>query len=295
MNAKNVELGQLARVATCITRASCLRRLSRTAIQMCGALIALGALSSALAENPEPARDLAQKLVSQYHLTIRDIVSSLTYFGVSMDPTIEPHLVRWEQPALTITVLLSGNAEAVAQEFVGHMNGIEALVGGHATYCVQKIDVTEFGNYSPALKDLQCWKRHHDAIIVIDASPSPPTALFRDLGTISPTALERSRWTKRGLLDAEHLRNAGCSVGVDVDQTHDAVLYASAYLPIAADAEDALSTKRCLLALPFLLLSQKPIEGPDSQSLLFPELLQLLYSAELRNGMTRTEILKKIQ
>jgi hypothetical protein len=233
-----------------------------------------------------------QVLTNKYGLTEDEITSALTFWGTNqITPDRDTsQLVRWTSNPLAVSLVIAPGVKNDVIEFARSMNTVARAIGRSAQYCTQEIEIASSGSYTPSIELQDCQRKPHDMIVVVYSSTEVPTDLFRDLERSAGNPTERRLWNTLRTDSGDIQTKTACDDVFAIDPQESAIVEATGYLRVGSDDPDGARLRRCLDALPYMLLGQRPIRLSSTHEVFALELLQLTYSSALRVGMTFHDI-----
>jgi hypothetical protein len=255
-----------------------------------GGVLGLG--SAAKADSPQSIASLVRYLEKELSFNTDEIARLLLQYPAKWERNTEPRLARWQLASLKVTILSTGDARADVSDFIANMGSLGSMIGRHVEYCVRPISVPSDEAYAPSLDDIECLRKPSDLVLLVDNSPTPSRALYRDLRSRATLPEEARFWGARETSDLLPFQKTSCEVRTKLDLETSALSSATAYFRVVDRGTDY---KGCVLALPFLIFGQLPIAKADGHQELVPELLELLYSPSLQPGMSEAEIKRRLE
>jgi hypothetical protein len=262
-----------------------------------GAIVAVCALcwsSPALA--PEALSDLVQAIASASGRSVDEIA---TYITLGRRPGgAEPTLVRWDQAEITLGLTVSSNASGpLVEVVVASIQRRFYLVNRRLLVCVRSwpggSEITDreavpIGSCGSAPTEIDLMVDVSDRVMLreMEALPSDATRHFlRDSWSrIRQEVLAQPTWRF-------------CNFGYATDATAQRLVGAAGIIRVPTIEEKAFDANSCAIELGYYFLGAFPI--PDKSGgeggALYPDLLALLYSDELRSGESRSEVLRKLR
>lgn len=263
-----------------------------------GAAIAVCALcwsSAALAA--EALSDLVKAITAASGRSVDEIAGYIT-LGRRPDGA-EPTLVRWDQAEITLGLTVSSNASApLVETVVASIQRRFDLVNKRLLVCVRSWpggpEITDGG----AVRIGSCGSASTEIDLMIDVSDG---VMLREMEALPSDATRhflRNTWSRiRQEVLAQptwHL----CNSGFATDVTAQKFVGAAGIIRAPTIGERAFDlANNCAIELGYYFLGSYPI--PDKSGgkggTLYPDLLALLYSDELRSGEGRSEVLRKLR
>lgn len=244
----------------------------------------------------EPLSDLVKAITAASGRSIDEIAE---YITLGRRPDVEPTLVRWDQAEITLGLTVSSNASGpLVETVVASIQRRFDLVNRRLLVCVRSWpggpEITDGG----AVRIGSCGSARTEIDLMIDVSDRVMLTEMEELPSDATSHILRDTWSR---IRQEVLAQPTwrfCNFGFATDATAQRLVGGAGIARAPTIGERAFElANNCAIELGYYFLGTFPI--PDKSGgeggALYPELLTLLYSDELRSGESRSEVLRKLR